>query len=316
MDYRWTETPEIRQKLTEIEALKIVVKNYPPNLEILENIRRHNLLKSAVYSARVENIEAHIDDPQVHRKLEIQNLLSAYRLTTTSAKLNLEYIKKLHQKMLNHLSPSAGNFRTEPWAIYNQAGVAVYIAPLHIKIPELMSEYISYINSLNVPIPVISAIGQFIFEKIHPFADGNGRVGRLISTNILNSHNYDFSGLSVFEEYTDKHRELYYSALEPNKDMTEFIEYFLDSLINSVKNSLEDIKNKPITKFTNQLLPRRQEILNIIADHPLCSFDSLKRRFASVPVSSLHYDLQYLQKKNLIVKHGTSRGAVYSTKSE
>ena len=70
MNYRWTETPEIRQKIIEIEALKLHLSQNPPNPEILINLRRHSLLKSAVYSARIENIPAEISDPQVHRKLE------------------------------------------------------------------------------------------------------------------------------------------------------------------------------------------------------------------------------------------------------
>lgn len=56
---------------------------------------------------------------------------------------------------------------------------------------------------------------------------------------------------------------------------------------------------------------RRQEILNIITDHPNCSFDFLQRRFANVNSKTLHYDIKKLQDINLVQKIGTTRGALY-----
>jgi len=62
------------------------------------------------------------------------------------------------------------------------------------------------------------------------------------------------------------------------------------------------------------LLPRRQEILNIIKDHQLVSFNLIERRFPSIPPSNLHYDLQQLLKANLIKKLGRTRGVLYVPK--
>mgnify|MGYP005676287099 FL=1 len=62
----------------------------------------------------------------------------------------------------------------------------------------------------------------------------------------------------------------------------------------------------------DQLLPRRKEILNIIRDHSPCSFDKIHRRFHSTPTSTIHYDLQQLQKVGLIKKLGATRGALYT----
>ena len=62
----------------------------------------------------------------------------------------------------------------------------------------------------------------------------------------------------------------------------------------------------------DSLLPRRREILNIIRDHQMISFDFLKRRFVNVPDSTLHYELQQLIKVGLILKLGRTRGALYT----
>jgi DeoR/GlpR family transcriptional regulator of sugar metabolism len=63
------------------------------------------------------------------------------------------------------------------------------------------------------------------------------------------------------------------------------------------------------------LLPRRQEIINILQESPLSSFDFIARQFPMVTRSSIHFDLQQLQKQGLIRKHGISRGVVYSSTS-
>lgn len=62
-----------------------------------------------------------------------------------------------------------------------------------------------------------------------------------------------------------------------------------------------------------KLLPRRREVLAIIQDHSPCSFDKIHRRFHSTPSSTIHYDLQQLQKAGLIHKLGSTRGALYTS---
>ena len=72
-----------------------------------------------------------------------------------------------------------------------------------------------------------------------------------------------------------------------------------------IKNPQEEIKSP-------NLLPRRRELLEVIKDHPECTFDFLHRRFMSLPTLSLHRDLQHLQKIGLAKKLGSTRGVVYT----
>jgi Fic family protein len=312
----WTITPASKKLLDEISALNLIFQKYHPRPESLSLLRRQSILKSAVYSARIENIPAHIEDPLVFQKIEIQNLVSAYNYVFSSSapdKISLSLLKHLHSLVLKNLSPQAGSWRTEPWAIYNQSGIAVYLAPAHFKLPELMPEYVSFIKSLKEPAPVISGIAQFALEKLHPFADGNGRVGRLVSAFLLERSG--FGSICEFEEYVDKSRDTYYRVLEPNQNCTDFIEYFLTGLVESAGANLDILKNPPVAGPEIRLLPRRREILNIIRDHPLVSFDFLFRRFTGINPKSLHHDLLVLQKAGFIIKHGVSRGSVYSSAS-
>lgn len=311
LKYKWEIIPRINQLLIELEAIKLVFDSSParPHLEL--NLRRHSLLRSAVFSARVEGYPDTVSSP----KKESQNLLSAYLyLYSTKApqKLSLSFIRRLHRLVLKKNSTS-GNWRNQPWAIFNQSGSVIYLAPPPLEIPQLMDEYIEYLNDLDDHPAVIAALAQFIFEKIHPFADGNGRVGRLISSFVLEKSGYGFRGLAPFEEYIDEHRSIYYANLEPATNCTGFIEFFLEALVYQLKKDATKLNQSQAELPEDSLSPRRREILEIIRDHPNCTFDFIKRRFAAVNHKTLHYDLAQMMKKGFLRKLGATKGVVYSS---
>lgn len=317
ISYHFTKSKDIEKYLIELEAIKINFEYLKSIPELEEKIRRDSRLKSALYSARIEGNPLHPseiiqNDSNDLYQVEVKNLHKAYNFiyqSESNKNLSVELIKELHLKTMQGLSNMAGKFRQEPWAIFDQNGNAIHLAPPYFKVPELIQEFVNYINNLSDHPTIISAISQFIFEKIHPFADGNGRAGRLISTYILKQNNYHLRGLIHFEEYTDNHRQAYYYALEPSSDMTEFIEYFLKSLVSTAKIILKQLQN-PAT--AGKSLPfRRQEILNIITDHPNSSFDFLQRRFSTVNSKTLHYDIKKLIDLSLVIKIGSTRGALY-----
>ena len=309
LKYKWGITPRANQLLIELEATKLVFNTYPsqPHLEL--NLRRQSLLKSAVFSARVEGFSDTVYSP----RRESQNLLSAYlHIYSEKApqKLSLSLVRRLHRLVLKRNS-SSGSWRNQPWAIFNQSGAVVYLAPPAMEVPSLMDEYIEYLVGLNDHPAAIAAVAQFVFEKIHPFADGNGRVGRLVSSFLLERSGYGFRGLAPFEEYIEEHRSSYYSHLEPATDCTGFIEFFLEALVFQLKKDLGKLNQNRQEQPEDSLLPRRQEILSIIRDHPHCTFDFLQRRFIAVNGKTLHYDLAQMIKKGFIKKLGATRGVVY-----
>lgn len=308
--FKWTISPSIVNKIEEIEVLRKVFDKLPLPPATIKMIRDKSFLNSAVSSAQIENIPSTLQEPRKEGK----NLERAYQWIYSCQKLsNLtpDTIRELHSKVMNGISGSAGKYRIEEWGVFNQAGMEVMHAPLHILLPDLMQEYTAYINGLNEHPCVVSAIAHFVFEKIHPFADGNGRTGRLMSTYLLRKNGFGFEGLIPVEKYINEHRSWYYSALEPSSNCTEFIEFFLESLIAQANLTLEDIKNPQEEIKSPNLLPRRRELLEVIKDHPECTFDFLHRRFMSLPALSLHRDLQHLQKMGLAKKLGSTRGVVY-----
>lgn len=314
----------IASLLQEIEHLKTKLDLLPQNKILEKYSRQKSILKSALFSARIEGNTKTLDEISLAgirsskeiSKIELNNLYKTLEFILKNPwkhNLTTDDLRNLHSLVLKNLSSSAGSLRMESSAIFNIAGVAIYVCPMPEEINELLRQWLNYINNNNEQfIPIKTAISHFSFEKIHPFLDGNGRVGRLLIHLILKKWNYDLRGLVAFEEYFDNHRDEYYYLLNTNKkDITSFIEFFLEGLKDAFTKTL---RSKNFNKVINKedLLPlRRLEILHIIREHQQVSLDFLKRRFITISDRLLRYDLKKLQDIGLIKKRGVTRGVVY-----
>ncbi len=319
---RFRETETIKRLVHELDILKEAFKLLPIAPQTIAYLARKSILKSALFSARIEGnpltegelSSSDLLSPNDQSKREVSNIAHAITavVETKQTDLTLPFLLRLHKMTLSLLAVDAGRLRTDEGAIFNQAGVAVYLTPAPWNIKKLLVPLLHYCNTSRHHAVVAAAVAHIWFEKIHPFRDGNGRVGRLISLFLLNKGGYGFTGVVPFEEYLDSHRQDYYDALAPDRtDVTGFVEFFLTALLTQTKTSFEEIKQADSTKTSN-LLPRREEILNVVRDHQVVSFDFLARRFRAVRNSTLHYDIQQLIKAGLIHKLGTTRGVLYS----
>jgi len=320
----FTFTPKIKQLLYELDVLKAGYELNPVPVEQIIHLRRASLLKSSLFSARIEGNPLELSDvSEVDQGstdshiIEVSNLVSAYEQLSAIVgnDVSIDPLKALHAKVLDRLSADSGHLRQEESAIYNQAGIAVYLTPAPQNVRTLLTELCAYVNTTKDASPIAAAMAHIWFEKIHPFLDGNGRVGRLLSAYILKKGGYDFSGLVPFEQYLDEHRDDYYYFLgRDRQDVTEFVEFYLTALLAQAKVSLKAANEtgKP-DKYAN-LLPRRAEIMRMIEDHKMISFDFLARRFRAIPTRTLHYDLSQLTKTGLVQKMGSTRGVVYTVK--
>ena len=326
IDYRYRKTENIEKNIVKIEVARQVIELLPQLPHIEEHLRHKSLLKSSLFSARIEGNRLRIeeiesDNRNISRdkeKKEVLNILRALKWIhskNSPKKINVNTILKLHRFVMDDLSPNPGQLRHEPSAIFNQGGIAVYMAPPPSEVLDLIHHLIEAIKTSKEHPGVAAALGHFAFEKIHPFLDGNGRVGRLLSLYILKNSGYGFRGLVANEEYLESHRQEYYDLLSSaNIDITDFVEFFLHSIVISAEKAIEELKPKTEETDVDTLLPRRQEILAIINDHRMVSFNFLKRRFQKIPDSSLHYDLKVLRRIGFIKKLGSTRGVLYALK--
>lgn len=317
--------------MAQIEANKAVIDSINIPVALEQNIRRQSVLGSAIFSARIEgNILTPIEvqgfadlSTDDQKKVEIANL---YRIIEqiNSEKLSKNFtvakILKWHKQAMKNIISEVylGKFRTEHEGLFDAAGNAVYHAPPPHIVSDLIKELLEYSNSKREKItPIKAIISHLVFEKIHPFVDGNGRIGRLLQQSILASNGYGMKGLVIVEEEIDNNRQSYYRAIEDS--MGANCQPFVELMLEFLKDSSEKAKTNLQQKMNNSsrldlLLPRHQELVQIINEQKMVSFDFLHRRFLKISPRQLAYDLTFLIKNGFISRLGSTRGAMYAPK--
>lgn len=316
-------TPKISELLSSIEASREVIESIPIPSEVETNIRRQSTLKSSLYSARIEGNTLLLDElnnlsSRDKRKLEVFNILKALNWIYTRKKKNIALadILMLHKITMAKLidGKNLGKFRKNMEAIFNSAGVAIYMPPPPRLVSNLTQELLKYVASSKEKfVPIRACLAHYTFEKIHPFLDGSGRVGRLFLQQILSMNNYGMKGILSLEEYLDNARSEYYRALEePEKDTTAYLEFMLEAIAETAQKAKAAVLKKQKPQVEDFLLPRRAEILKLIKEQKMMKFDQIKRRFSNVNERTLRYDLKKLQEQNLVRKLGTTKGVYYT----
>ncbi len=316
-------TPKIASLLQIIEAAKEIITSIQTPKEIELNIRRSSILKSALFSARIEGNNLTLDDlPKVtssdQRRREIFNILKGINFIYkrgSKQDVTTKDILTLHQAVMEGLieNDNLGSFRQEISAIYNKAGITIYLPPGPTQVVLLINHLLKFVNgSKEQFIPIRACLTHYTFEKIHPFLDGNGRVGRLLLQMVLEKGGYGMKGLVVFEEYLDTQRAQYYASLDTSdKELSDYLEFMLEAIAQGAQVAKEEILKKRNLEVEDLLLPRRGEILRIIKDQKIINFDSIHRRFLQINERTLRYDLKKLADAGLIKKRGTTNGVYY-----
>ncbi|KKP62756.1 MAG: hypothetical protein UR56_C0005G0002 [Candidatus Roizmanbacteria bacterium GW2011_GWC2_34_23] len=314
-------TSEILSLISRVDTNLMYLSSLPIPKELKQKIQRISLLKSSLFSARIEGNPLTLEavnkgETDNEKNKEIFNILKANKYLEKTIKnkfkINKKFIYDLHSLvMFGELGKTKG-FRNEMGAIFNQAGVAAYLSPPPTQVNGLVNQLIEYINSNVEKFPLICAIiSHLVFEKIHPFVDGNGRVGRLLIFSILKAKGYGEVYLIAFEKYLDENKSDYYYYLDHGLKKTEdYLVFMLNSFLKEseeLKKQIESAKNGK----EKLLPPRQEEIYLIIKEHTIASFDNIRRRFLKVPERTLRYDLKKLVDKGLAIKIGQTKGSYY-----
>lgn len=242
-------TPTILKLITAIaEKLGEVNANYlnkqSPQLRKQNRIKTiHSSLQIEGNTLTEEQITALIENKRIigpkKDVAEVVNAIKVYE-KLEAFKFNAEKsFLKAHHLLMNGLIDSAGKYRTKGVGIVKGDKVE-HIAPPAENVPFLMKDLFEYLNDPEELTLIKSCVFHYEMEFIHPFLDGNGRMGRLWQTLILRRE-YPVFEFLPFETLISQTQEEYYKALslsDKNGKSTIFIEYMLDVINKSLENLL------------------------------------------------------------------------------
>lgn len=201
---------------------------------------------------------------------EVQN---AYEIYDNMDKLNpysIDDILKAHSVMERGLLNEAGEFRSRPVGVADSEGNILHFGTLPQYVPKLVQELLEWTEKSEIHLLIKSCVFHYEFELIHPFADGNGRMGRLWHTLLLSKWNPIFAWLPIESIIHDNQSE-YYNAINVsnnNGNSTVFIEFMLSVIKQALQESINDkpknISSKSDLRWNkiNDYLETHEYILN------------------------------------------------------
>lgn len=219
-----------------------------------------HITKEANTSSRIEGTKTEMDEALMEKENidperrddweEVQNYIQAMNEAIKALiklPISKRLIKQTHATLLQGVRGEVkqpGNFRiSQNWIGGSNLTNAFYIPPHQDEVEDLMSDLESFIHNeeFNVPHLIKLAIVHYQFETIHPFLDGNGRIGRLLITLYLVSNGLLNHPSLYLSDFFEKNKGAYYDALtmvRSSNDLTHWIKFFLTAVIETSKNSI------------------------------------------------------------------------------
>ena len=273
-------------KLGELNAFSQLI----PDVDFF--IKMH-ILKEGTKSSRIEGTQTNIDDAvqkqeniEAEKKddwLEVHNYVEAMNQSIKSLDklpLSNRLLKQVHRTLMqgvrgNRKTP--GEFRkSQNWIGGASLRDAVFIPPHQDSVDDLMNDLEKFLHNENLAIPQLIKIGiaHYQFETIHPFLDGNGRIGRLLITLYLVSNDLLSKPTLYLSDFFEKHRSLYYDNLtraRTHNDLVQWLKFFLEGMRATSENSIQTFKN--IIKLRSEVeikiakLGKKQEMAREFLQH-------------------------------------------------
>ena len=217
-----------------------------PTLRRTNRIRTiHGSLAIEQNTLSLEQVTAVLNGKQVLAPpkdiAEVKNAYEIYERLEELDPYSVDDLLTAHSIMTRGLVEESGMFRTRPVGVVDQEGHVLHFGTLPQYVPDLVMELLDWVKTSEVHMLIRSCVFHYEFELIHPFADGNGRVGRLWHTLLLSKWNPTFAWLPVESIIHDRQPE-YYAAINASNDAGEST-VFIEFMLSAIKASLMDAIN-------------------------------------------------------------------------
>ncbi len=330
---------KILKNIGNIEAAKQIIENAPLLPYWEKKFQDDAILRTTHYGTHIEGNELSLKDVQkvldgervVARERDVQEVLNYRKLIEKMEKLvqisvDEDLIRELHRIVVERVLglENTGEYRDKAVVIRNSiTGDIAFRPPNALEVPWQMKDLIMFINEDKDTHPVLKAgVVHYEFVRIHPFVDGNGRVGRALSTLVLFKEGYDIRHFFSLEEHFDNDPDAYYNALQSvdrrKGDQTEWLSYFTECLSIELSRIRERIESISIdTNLKKKLggpimLSERQlKIIEYVQKVGYLENKTFESLFPMVSEDTALREVQDLVAKGILKKQGVTKGVKY-----
>ena len=250
----------------------------------------------------------------VRELAEVKGAIAAYDALPAFTPSEISDLLTAHGLMLSDILVNAGEFRSKGVGIH-KGGVVHHVAPPAHQVSGLMADLIQWLKQTKDHPLIASCVFHYEFEFIHPFADGNGRMGRLWQTLILSKWHPLFLSLPL-ESVIKDHQQAYYHALEQadnQADSTPFIHFMLSVIQQtlaqnaSVNALLKEGQNAPVNTLINVTgLKTPEAILALLSNTPELTRQQLADTL-NKDVRTIGRAISKLQKEGRLTRAGSDK---------
>jgi Fic family protein len=241
---------------------------------------------------------------------EVRNAITAYEALPRWDPANRPHLLEAHGLLMAGLIESPGRFRSGGEGIY-RGDQLVHMAPPAARVPALVGELLAWLASSHWHPLLVSCVAHYELEFIHPFADGNGRLGRLWQTLILSRWNPLLAWLPI-EEVIRSRQQGYYDSLgqaDQQGDLAPFVAYQLEAFHDALRSEISSEKGSEIgSEKVGARTPSLDElILQHLSSDPNLSARLLAERLG-LSQRAVEKHLSALQRQGRLLRQGAPRG--------